>query len=79
MTEAGLQRIQHQLAVYNSLFRREAEALLAEVYRLRAVLDEIRVLAHDDLCRPGTDSAFLPEIEALARAALAPSAAESNR
>jgi hypothetical protein len=53
--------------------------LVAEVRRLQAVLDEIRVLAHDDLCRPGTDSAFLPEIEALARAALASPAAESNR
>jgi hypothetical protein len=42
MSEAELQRIGHQLAVYNALFRPEAEALLAEVHRLRADAREMR-------------------------------------
>jgi prefoldin subunit 5 len=42
MTDADLQKIRRQLAVYNSLFRPEAEALLAEVRRLRAEVRELR-------------------------------------
>jgi hypothetical protein len=62
--------------LYAELLRRlrQIPAAEAEVRRLRAALQSIQEMAEHDLARIGTDSTFLHQIEADARAALAPTA-----